>query len=198
MNAFRVLIAVALFGFAETALQNATAQTSTPTAGPRNKTAGVPNALHDFDFLVGHWRVHHRKLKVRLANNREWIEFEGTLSSEPLMGGYSNVDDLVLNVPGNPYRGVALRSFDTKSEQWSIWWLDSRTPPGPLDPPMSGGFKDGVGIFYGDDTLNGKPVRARFIWSNITPTSCHWEQAYSPDGGKTWETNWVQDIRRAP
>ena len=154
------------------------------------------SGFHDFDFLVGHWRVHHRKLKERLANSQEWIEFEGTLFSQPLMVGYSNVDDLVLNVPGAPYRGVALRSFDPKSQQWLIWWLDSRNPLGSLDPPMRGGFKNGVGTFYGDDTLNGKPVRARFIWSGITPTSCHWEQAYSPDGGKTWETNWAQDIIR--
>jgi len=166
---------------------HATSQTDSATPG-----------LHDFDFLVGRWRVRHRKLKVRLANNHDWIEFEGTLSSQPLMGGYSNVDDLVLNVPGAPYRGVALRSYDLKAQQWSIWWLDSRTPLGPLDPPMRGGFKNGVGTFYGDDTLNGKQVRARFIWSDITPTSCHWEQAYSPDRGKTWETNWVQDIRRVP
>jgi len=162
------------------------------------QTDNAAPGVHDFDFLVGQWRVHHRKLKARLANNHEWIEFEGTLSSQPLMGGYSNVDDLVLNLPGAPYRGVALRSFDPKSQQWSIWWLDCRTPLGPLDPPMRGGFKNGVGTFYGEDTLNGKPVRARFLWSDITPTSCHWEQAYSPDGGKTWETNWVQDIRSAP
>ena len=134
--------------------------------------------VHDFDFLVGQWRVHHRKLKERLANSHEWVEFEGTLNSQPLMGGYSNVDDLVLEVPGGAYRGVALRSF--------VWWLDSRTPLGPLDPPMRGNFHDGVGTFYADDTFNGKPVRIRFIWSKITPTSCHWEQAYSPDGGKTW------------
>jgi len=84
-----------------------------------------------------------------------------------------------------------------KTHQWSIWWLDSRTPLGPLDPPMRGSFLNGVGTFYGDDTLDGKPVRARFLWSKITPTTCHWEQAYSPDEGKTWETNWVQDIERA-
>src|ERR1700684_1175214 len=94
------------------------------------------------------------------------------------------------------HRGVALRSFDPETQQWSIWWLDGRTPLGPLDPPMKGTFHNGVGTFYGDDTLNGKPVRARFLWSDITPTSGHWEQAYSPDGGKTWETNWVQDIIR--
>jgi hypothetical protein len=167
-------------------------------AAAPDQAAEAPKGLHDFDFLVGHWRVHHRTLKARLANSHEWIEFEGTLSTQSLMGGYSNVDDTVFQKPGNPFRGVALRSFDPKSQQWSIWWLDSRTPLGPLDPPMRGGFKDGVGTFYGDDKLNGKPIRVRFLWSDITPTSGHWEQAFSADGGKTWETNWVQDIQKGP
>jgi hypothetical protein len=156
----------------------------------------IAPGLHDFDFLVGRWKARHRKLKQRLARNHEWIEFEGTLVNQSLMGGYSNVDDTVLNVPGAPYRGVALRSFDPKTQQWSIWWLDSRTPSEPLDPPMIGSFQKGVGTFYGYDTVKGKRVRARFLWSNITRTSGHWEQADSPDGGKTWETNWVQDITR--
>ena len=168
-------------------------QDSTP--GMKQADSAVPG-LHDFDFLVGHWQAHHRKLKHRLANNHEWAEFDGTLFNQPLMGGYSNFDDTVLNVPGAPYRGVALRSFDPRTQQWSIWWLDSRTPSDPLDPPMVGTFHNGVGTFYGIDTVNGKQVRARFLWSNITPTSGHWEQADSPDEGKTWETNWVQDITR--
>jgi hypothetical protein len=82
--------------------------------------------------------VHHRKLKKRLANSHEWIEFEGTLFSQPLMGGYANVDDDVFEVPGGAYRGVAPRSFDAKSGQWSIWWMDSRTPLAPMDPPSEG------------------------------------------------------------
>jgi hypothetical protein len=174
------------------------AQSSPGLAGGKNQAEGVVPGLHDFDFLVGHWRVHHRKLKARLANNHEWIEFDGTLFSQPLMGGYANVDDDVFEVPGGAYRGVAPRSFDAKTGQWSIWWLDSRTPTAPLDPPVRGGFHNGVGTFYADDTFNGKPIRIRFIWSEITPTSCHWEQAFSPDGGKTWETNWLQDLKRAP
>jgi hypothetical protein len=170
---------------------------SHPESGPgMNQAVIAVPGLHSFDFLVGRWKAHHRKLQHRLAKNREWIEFDGTLVNQPLMGGYSNSDDTVLNVPGAPYRGVALRSFDAKTQQWSIWWLDSRTPSAPLDPPMIGSFHNGVGIFYGDDTVEGKRVRARFIWSNITATSGHWEQADSPDGGKTWETNWVQDITR--
>ena len=172
------------------------AQSSEDSARRTSQADRPAPGVHDFDFLVGRWTVHHRKLKERLANNHEWVEFEGTLNSQPLMGGYSNVDDLELKVPGGAYRGVALRSFDSKTQQWSIWWLDSRTPLGPLDPPMRGGFHNGVGTFYADETFNGRPVRTRFIWSKISPTSCHWEQAYSPDSGKTWETNWVQDIIR--
>ena len=170
------------------------------SSGPGAKTSQSMSAvpgLHDFDFLVGHWRVHHRKLKERLVKSQEWVEFEGTLVSQPLMGGYANVDNEVFEVPGGTYRGVAPRSFDAVSGQWSIWWIDSRTPAAPLDPPVKGSFNKGIGTFYADDTLNGKPIRIRFIWSKITPTSCHWEQAFSPDGGKTWETNWVQDLQRS-
>jgi hypothetical protein len=173
-----------------------TARSQQGSGAGMNQIESAVAGLHDFDFLVGHWKAHHRKLKQRLANDHEWIEFEGTLLNQPLMGSYSNVDDTVLSVPGAPYRGVALRSFDPKTQQWSIWWLDSRTPSEPLDPPMIGGFHNGVGTFYGNDTVKGKRVRARFLWSNITPTSAHWEQADSPDEGKTWETNWVQDIER--
>jgi hypothetical protein len=89
-----------------------------------------------------------------------------------------------------------LRACDPKTGQWAIWWLDGRTPFGDLDPPVKGRFENGVGTFYSDDTLRGKTVRVRFTWSNITATSAHWEQAFSPDGGKTWEVNWIADFKR--
>jgi hypothetical protein len=152
--------------------------------------------LHDFDFLVGHWKVHHRRLKERLANNHEWIEFEGTSTTQKVMGGYALVDDNVLEFPPGAYRAAGLRSFDLKSGQWSIWWLDSRTPLGPMDPPVRGRFRNGTGTFLADETHNGIPIRVRFTWSGVTPTSCHWEQAFSTDGGATWETNWVMDFKR--
>jgi hypothetical protein len=91
---------------------------------------------------------------------------------------------------------MGIRAFDPEAGTWSIWWLDGRYP-GRIDPPVHGGFKDGVGTFIGDDVLNGKPIKMRFRWTNITPTSAHWEQAFSPDGGKTWETNWSMEFRRA-
>ena len=171
---------------------------SSPGSGAEisHAESAVPG-LHDFDFLFGRWKVHHRKLKHRLVNSHEWMEFEGTLFCQPLMGGYANVDDTVFEVPGGTYRGVAVRSFDVKTGQWSIWWLDGRTPLGPMDPPVRGTFKNGVGTFYAnDDTEGGIPVRTRLLWSEITSNSGHWEQAESTDGGKTWETDWIMDLKR--
>jgi len=153
-------------------------------------------ALHDFDFLVGEWQVHHRRLKDRLAGSHEWVEFEGRSSTRKVMGGQALIDDNVLEIPPGAYRAAGLRAYDPATDQWSIWWLDSRTPLGPLDPPVRGRFKDGVGTFIADETFNGKPVRVRFTWSDITPDSCHWEQAFSPDGGATWEMNWAMDFKR--
>jgi hypothetical protein len=101
-------------------------------------------------------------------------------------------------MPGNPYHGVGLRSYDPKTGEWAIWWVDGRMPHAPLDPPVKGHFENGVGNFYSDDTLRGKTVRVRYTWSHITPTSARWEQAYSPDAGKTWETNWQMEFERAP
>ena len=172
--------------------------TSTPAAASQDNPQRIEKSdlsgLRDFDFLIGEWRVQHRRLKERLANNHEWVEFDGTCRNFPLMDGWGNVDDNRINIPGDNYRGVGLRSYDPKTGQWAIWWVDSRTPHGAVDPPVKGKFVNGVGTFYADDTLRGKPIRVRFTWSKITPTSAHWEQAFSPDGGRSWETNWHMDF----
>src|ERR1022692_3701240 len=101
--------------------------------------------LHDFDFFVGEWHVHHRRLKERLADSREWLEFDGTSSMRKLMDGWANVDDNVLDMPGGAYRGVSLSAYDPTTGQWAIWWLDGRDPFGDLDPPVKGRFKNGFG-----------------------------------------------------
>jgi len=152
--------------------------------------------VSDFDFLVGSWRVHHRRLKERLAGNHDWIEFEGTCAMQKILGGAGNMDDNVLDFPGGAYRAVTLRTYDPAKGQWSISWFDSRNPS-HLDPPVVGGFKNGVGTFYADDTFKGKPIRVRFLWTKLA-TEPHWEQAFSDDGGKTWETNWIMEFVRIP
>ena len=151
--------------------------------------------LRDFDFLAGEWHVRHR---VRRAAGRDsWLEFDGTCSNRGLMDGWSNVEEHTFTQPAGVSRGVSLRAYDPKTGQWAIWWIDGRAPHNALDPPVKGRFEDGVGTFHSDGTLDGKPIGMRFIWSRITPTSARWEQAYSADAGKTWETNWIMEFRRA-
>jgi hypothetical protein len=99
-------------------------------------------------------------------------------------------------LPGDPYRAVALRSFDPAAGEWSIWWLDGRYPRA-IDVPVVGRFVDGVGTFYADDTLRGMPVKIRFLWLPDAPGGPAWEQAFSQDGGATWETNWTMAFRPA-
>jgi hypothetical protein len=172
-----------------------------PPAAVRSQdlTTVVPAAaslsgLHDFDFEVGEWRVHHR-IK-RPVDSGNWSEFDGTCSMRKLMDGAANVEDNVFNRPGGVTRGVALRAYDSKTGQWAIWWVDSRVPHGALDPPVIGRFDKGVGTFYSDSIVGGKPIRTRLMWGQITATSARWEQAYSADAGKTWETNWIMEFQR--
>ncbi len=158
-------------------------------------TAEPGPAVHDFDFLPGRWHVRHRRLKARLAGSNDWEAFDGTTTAWPLLGGAGNVDDNVLDLPSGPYRAISLRSYDPAADAWSIWWLDGRNPA-HLDPPVVGGFRDGIGTFVGEDTFDGRPIRVRFRWTDITPTTCRWEQAFSADAGASWEVNWVMEFDR--
>jgi hypothetical protein len=166
------------------------------TTNSAQGAAVQPNA-HDFDFLNGDWRVHHRYLRVNEAA-REWLKADGTASHLELMDGRANLEEYTINASSGAYRAVALRSYDPKVSQWSIWWLDGRAPHSELDPPVQGRFEKGVGTFYGNTKINGNPMRVRLVWSQITGTSPRWEQAYSPDAGKPWKTNWTMEFRRAP
>lgn len=158
------------------------------------KTAHT-EALHAFDFLVGEWSVRHRRLNKRLADCTEWSEFNGSSKLRPLIGGYANLDENVIELPQGTYEAFTVRLFDPEQGLWSIYWVDARCPA-KMEPPVVGGFRDGVGTFMGDDTFDGRPIRVRFVWSRITPTGARWEQAFSVDGGKTWETNWEMDFTR--
>jgi hypothetical protein len=154
----------------------------------------------DFDFAFGDWVVRHRYLTQRLAGSDgpagEWIEFDGTMSTRPILGGSGNVEDNLLSKPGGEYRAVAVRSFDPAEGTWAIWWLDGRAPH-LLDVPVVGGFIDGVGTFFAGDALDGRPVKIRFVWTRQSADALHWEQALSPDGGQSWEVNWTMDFTRA-
>lgn len=148
------------------------------------------SSARDFDFLVGRWRVQHRRLRERLAGCDDWQLFDGHCSMQLLLGGAGNIDDNVLDLPGGSYRAASLRSFDERTRLWAIWWLDGRNPHA-VDVPMVGGFEEGTGTFYADDQFQGQPIRVRFRWTDTRTASPRWEQAFSTDAGNTWEVNWT-------
>lgn len=149
--------------------------------------------MNEFDFFIGRWNVVNRRLTNLFAGSEDWETFPGTSTCQPLFQGGGNVDEIDFPTLGS--RGCTLRLFDVAREEWSLYWASSRT--GLLYPPVVGTFTAGRGDFYGDDTHEGKPIRAHFIWSDITPTSARWEQEFSADGGTTWESNWIMEFTRA-
>ena len=153
-------------------------------------------SVEDFDFLVGRWNVRHRRLVGRLAGSTTWEEFDGESELRTLMGGQANVDDNVIHLPGGTYRAITVRVFDAGARAWSIYWFDARYPTAVADP-LVGGFAGGRGLFFADDELDGRPIRVRFVWHADDRDSCRWEQAFSADGGRTWETNWYMSFTRA-
>ena len=150
------------------------------------------NGIGDFDFLVGSWDVRHRRLREWLTGCADWDEFGSTTEGWSLFGGAANVDEI--SVPERGFTGMSLRLLDPARGDWSIYWASSRD--GRLQPPVTGRFRDGVGLFHGDDVHEGKPVRVRYTWSGITPASARWEQAFSTDAEQTWEVNWIMDFTR--
>ena len=149
----------------------------------------------DFDFFMGIWKCRHRYLVKRLANCHDWIEFDGCCAARKILGGWGNSDESQIDLPGDSYRGMSLRTWDPGQDLWSIYWLDSRSP-GRLFPPVKGRFQNGTGVFYGDDQWAGRAIRVRYLWSRITDGSARWEQAFSLDEGNSWETNWYMDFAR--
>ena len=154
-----------------------------------------PSAPSDFDFIIGDWKVRHRRLNERLAGCTEWTAFDGLSSTCKILGGSGNVEDNLLRFPDGDVRASALRSFDPVSRTWSIWWLDGRNPH-QLDTPVVGDFTDARGVFFANDTLRGQPIRVRFIWNSNAGGNPTWEQAFSGDAGQTWETNWTMEFTR--
>lgn len=148
----------------------------------------------DFDFLIGSWDSHQRRLKQRLKGCDDWEEFNGFSVARKILGGLGNFDEVMLETPGGRVLGVTLRLFDPQTQLWSIYWSSSTRST--LDTPMVGRFEHGRGEFYDRETFEGRSIFSRFIWTSSGANTCRWEQALSPDGGRTWETNWTMDLIR--
>ena len=147
---------------------------------------------HDFDFFYGQWRVYNRRLTKRLQGCKEWEQFEGVQECVPLLGGLGNTDHMV-DEAGNTV-GWSLRFYNPVLKQWSIYWVGGRDYV--LLPPVHGSFSNGTGQFVGTEEIDGRPITVKFLWSRMNTATPHWEQAFSADGGNTWEMNWEMDFTR--
>jgi hypothetical protein len=156
--------------------------------------ARVQGTARDFEFWIGSWNVRNRRLRERLAGSDEWDEFEATVDARLLLDGMGNEDEFRTDYKGG-FVGMSFRFFDSDTKLWSIYWADSRRS-GVLDPPVIGSFSGDTGIFEGEDILRGRPILVRYTWSGVTTPTPRWEQAFSDDGGVSWETNWVMDFTR--
>jgi hypothetical protein len=154
----------------------------------------VHDGRSDFDFFIGRWQTHSRRLRERLKGSNEWDEFEGEAVIRKVLGGMGNIDEVTLHRPTGRLEGLTLRLYNPESRQWSMYW--SSNIDGILQPPVVGGFENGRGEFYSQELFEGRSIFVRFVCSDITHTSCRWEQAFSSDGGKTWETNWIAEMTR--
>jgi hypothetical protein len=153
----------------------------------------MKNGASNFDFWPGQWTVRNRRLRERLKGSTEWDEFEATAEARELPGGLGNEDVYRTDYAGG-FVAMSFRFFDPATGRWAIYWADNRR--GTLDPPVYGAFENGMGVFQGADTFEGRPILVRFQWSRTATATPRWEQAFSEDGGRTWETNWIMDMTR--
>lgn len=161
------------------------------TANESAKTVQLTghDGQHDFDFEIGTWRTHLRRLLHPLTGSTTWVEYDGTSVVSRVWDGRANLVELEADGPAGHFRGLNLRLYDPASRQWSLNFANGNG--GGLSQPTIGGFKSGRGEFFDQETLNGKSILVRFVISDFTADSCRFEQAFSDDGGKTWEVNWI-------
>jgi hypothetical protein len=164
-------------------------QTSNTSAISLQHTLAERDGQHDFDFEIGAWQTHLRRLVHPLTGSTTWVEYEGTTVVRKIWNGRANLVELEVDGPGGHIEGLNLRLYDSKSRQWNLNFANSNG--GMLSQPTIGEFKNGRGEFFDQETLNGKTILVRFVISDITSNSCRFEQAFSDDGGKTWEVNWI-------
>jgi hypothetical protein len=156
--------------------------------------AAVPDGRHAFDFEFGSWTMHLKRLVKPLSGSTEWVEYDGPSVVHPIWGGAANVGEIDVSGPAGRIQGMSVRTYNPQSGEWNVTFASIRG--GELGRPMIGGFKAGRGEFYNQETLDGRAIFVRFIFSDVTPRTFKLEQAFSDDGGKTWEANWIATFKK--
>ena len=193
MNTMRMIRSRSILGtcclFLALGLAYLPAMASTPGSAP-----AAHDSQHDFDFEIGTWHTHLKRLLHPLTGSTAWAEYNGTTLVLPVWGGKANLVQLEVDGPAGHLELASLRLYNPETHQWSLNVASSRT--GTMQIPTVGGFKDGHGEFRDHESWDGKPIVVRFIITPRGPNAIHFEQAFSADGGKTWELNWIADDTR--
>jgi hypothetical protein len=184
MNIYKFLgVGVLLCTAAATLPRAAAAQAAGPQA------AAPRDGQHDFDFDIGVWKTHLRRLVHPLSGSTTWVELDGTTVVRKIWDGRANLAELETDAASGHLSVLSLRLYDPQARQWSLNTANAKV--GTLGVPTVGEFKEGRGEFFDQETFNGRTILVRNVWSDITADSCRFEQAFSDDGGKTWEVNWI-------
>ena len=170
--------------------------TNEPAAVEQNPptNAAARDGQSDFDFAIGSWKTHLTRRLHPLTGSTTWIEYEGTAVVRKVWHGRANLEEFEADGPAGHIEGLTLRLYNPESHQWSDNWATSND--GTISRPMIGEFKNGRGESYDQEPFNDRAIFVRWVWSDVTPASCRFEQAFSDDGGKTWETNWINTYKR--
>jgi hypothetical protein len=149
---------------------------------------------HDFDFFFGNWKYHLKRLVHPLTGSTTWVEADGTAVVHEIWDGRADLSETLADHGSGHIMGLTLRTFNPKTHQWYLYWANSKD--GVIAVPQIGEFKNGIGEFYAQDTLNDRAILVRFLWSGTTSKVVHFEQSFSADGGKKWEVNWISESSR--
>ena len=152
---------------------------------------------HDFDFLIGDWKAHVRRLPDRLNNSNVWVEYDGISNHKKLLDSNANFEEFDVTSTDKKLhiKAQTLRLYNPTTHQWSIYLVD--VDNGTLGlPPVVGGFNGNRGEFFDQEEYKGRAILVRYVWLNLSPKSARMEQSFSPDGGKTWEVNWICELSR--
>lgn len=163
-------------------------------ASPPAPVVARPDGAHDFDFEFGAWKMHLARRLRPLTGSSDWVEYDGLSVTRKVWNGAANLGEIALDGPAGHIEALSLRVYNPQTCQWSISFVNRAA--GTFGVPMMGGFKDGRGEFYDQETLGDRAIFVRFIFSDIARDSFRIEQAFSDDGGKTWETNWISTFVR--
>ena len=172
--------------------QDSNAAQKNPNA--EQSSANERDGQHDFDPLIGAWKFHLKRRLHPLTGSNTWVESEGTGVCFKIWDGRAELDTAEIDDPVGHIEGLTVRTYNPQSHQWRLYWANSKN--GIMDPPQVGGFKNGRGEFFAQDTINGRTILIRYAWTDMTSNSPHFEQSFSDDGGKTWEVNFITDQTR--